>query len=92
MSRADVPDVLYSLASRLGAVRAVVFSVDQAIPVGEAARPILRELETVGRLMVAADELLALCDADCEALEMAFLGKPEKKTSFSPRERLLGES
>lgn len=76
MSRADVPEALYSLASRLGAVRAVVYSVDQAMPAGEAAKPVLRELETVGRLMVAANELLQLCDADCEALEMAFLEKP----------------
>lgn len=76
MSRADVPDAWYSLSSRLGAVRAVMAAVDWATPVGEDAQPVLRELEMMGQLVSAADELLRLCDADCEALEMAFLGKP----------------
>ena len=73
MSRANVPAAWYSLSARLGATAAVADAISAYIPCGEQCRPIMQELDSVGALTNAVEELLRLCREDCNRLERALL-------------------
>ena len=64
-----VPGAWYDLSARVSAARAVVSCMLEALPQGEAARPVMDNVNHSANLAAAAIDLLELCERDVERLE-----------------------
>lgn len=65
-----VPPAWYELVSHLSGARAVSGAILDYLPGGETARPILDQIDNIGNLVGAVNDLLDLAEADAENLEL----------------------
>jgi hypothetical protein len=64
-----VPPAWYELSSHLSGARAVSGVILDYLPIGEAIRPIYDQINNLGNLVGAVNDLLDLAEADAQALE-----------------------
>ena len=70
MNLVDIPGALYDASARIGATRAVARCIAESLPCGEHVKPIMEEINHLGRLADAVNDLLGLLENDIEKIEI----------------------
>lgn len=66
----EVPNAWYDLSGRLDAARAVSGVALDYLPMGERAAPLMDQVNHLGNLIAALNDLLDMCIADAERIEV----------------------
>jgi hypothetical protein len=74
MKTRDITHALDAAAYRIGTASAVTHSIIEAIPCGEHVKPIKGEIDRIGYLATAVNDLLGLLKQDIEQLEIQLRG------------------